>query len=102
MSLDLANRREALSFDVTKYLWTWPITGKLSVLRSLNVFGLGQSTGSSQFCVQVTDKMDVDYNKTLKNQQQQQQQIPRAQELCESRCGRSGLPSLISLLFLWM
>ena len=27
--------------------------------------------------------------------------IPRAQELCESRGGRPGLPSLISLRFLW-
>ena len=26
----------------------------------------------------------------------------RAQELCESRSGRPGLPSLISLRFLWM
>ena len=27
--------------------------------------------------------------------------VPRAQELCESQGGRPGLPSLISLLFLW-
>ena len=27
--------------------------------------------------------------------------FPRAQELCESRGGRPGLPSLISLRFLW-
>ena len=28
-------------------------------------------------------------------------QFPRTQELCESRGGRPGLPSLISLRFLW-
>ena len=32
---------------------------------------------------------------------QQQQDVGRAKELCESRGGRPGLPSLISLRFLW-
>ena len=40
------------------------------------------------------------YRQTLKGAQVHAVQF-RAQELCESRSGRPGLPSLISLRFLW-
>ena len=58
-------------------------------------------------CPVRTEKATIGQNKTvpysvsLEQKEQQQDKTNRAQERCESRGGRPGLPSLIILRFLW-